>query len=194
METVFACDVINIYAASESLCLGVETGSTGGMLLFDDMNVIEVEQGKMYLTCLYNFAQPLIRYEITDSLTIKEAPEGGRYPFQTAAGLLGRNEDILWFEDGAGHREFLHPLAIEGFCVEGLKDYQFSQVGKDVFEMEAEIALPELKEPIKKEMLRRMREILQEKRLGYVQFYVSFVDEIRADQETGKKRLVVSRY
>ena len=54
METVFACDVINIYAASESLCLGVETGSTGGMLLFDDMNVIEVEQGKMYLTCLYN--------------------------------------------------------------------------------------------------------------------------------------------
>lgn len=194
METVFACDVINIYAASESLCLGVETGSTGGMLLFDDMNVIEVEQGKMYLTCLYNFAQPLIRYEITDSLTVKEAPEGGRYPFRTAAGLLGRNEDILWFEDGAGHREFLHPLAIEGFCVEGLKDYQFSQAGKDVFEMEAEIALPELKEPIKKEMLRRMREILQEKRLGYVQFYVSFVDEIRADQETGKKRLVVSRY
>ena len=28
-----------------------------------------------------------------------------------AAGLLGRNEDILWFEDGSGKREFLHPLA-----------------------------------------------------------------------------------
>ncbi|EOS71829.1 hypothetical protein C818_00322 [Lachnospiraceae bacterium MD308] len=194
METVFACEVINIYAASESLALGVETRTSGGLLLFDDMNIIEAENGKMYLTCLYNFAQPLIRYEITDSLTIKEAPDGGRYPFRMAEGLLGRNEDILWFEDGDGRREFLHPLAIEGFCMEGLKDYQFSQTGKDMFEMEAEIVAPNLKESVKKEMLGQMRKILKEKRLGYVQFYVNFVDEIKADPATGKKRLVISRY
>lgn len=194
METVFACEVINIYAASESLALGVETRTSGGLLLFDDMNIIEAENGKMYLTCLYNFAQPLIRYEITDSLTIKEAPDGGRYPFRMAEGLLGRNEDIPWFEDGDGRREFLHPLAIEGFCMEGLKDYQFSQTGKDMFEMEAEIVAPNLKESVKKEMLGQMRKILKEKRLGYVQFYVNFVDEIKADPATGKKRLVISRY
>lgn len=193
MEKVFGCEVINIYAASESLCLGVEADNTEGMLLFDDMNVIEAENGKMYLTSLYNFVQPLIRYEITDNLTLQEAAQDGRYPFQRAAGLLGRNEDILWFEDGAGHQEFLHPLAIEGFCIEGLKDYQFSQVSQDAFEMEAEIASPELKEPIKKEMLSQMRRILQEKRLGYVQFYVNFVDEIKADPRTGKKQLIVSR-
>lgn len=193
MEKVFGCEVINIYAASESLCLGVEADNTEGMLLFDDMNVIEAENGKMYLTSLYNFVQPLIRYEITDNLTLQEAVQDGRYPFQRAAGLLGRNEDILWFEDGAGHQEFLHPLAIEGFCIEGLKDYQFSQVSQDAFEMEAEIASPELKEPIKKEMLSQMRRILQEKRLGYVQFYVNFVDEIKADPRTGKKQLIVSR-
>ena len=193
MEKVFGCEVINIYAASESLCLGVETDNTEGMLLFDDMNVIEVENGKMYLTSLYNFAQPLLRYEITDNLTLQEAAQDGRYPFQRATGLLGRNEDILWFEDGTGRQEFLHPLAIEGFCIEGLKDYQFSQVSKDAFEMEAEIASPELKEPIKKEMLSQMRKILNEKRLSYVQFYVNFVDEIKADPRTGKKQLVVSR-
>ena len=193
MEKVFGCEVINIYAASESLCLGVEADNTEGMLLFDDMNVIEAENGKMYLTSLYNFVQPLIRYEITDNLTLQEAVQDGRYPFQRAAGLLGRNEDILWFEDGAGHQEFLHPLAIEGFCIEGLKDYQFSQVSKDAFEMEAEIVSPKLKEPIKKEMLSQMRRILQEKRLGYVQFYVNFVDEIKADPRTGKKQLIVSR-
>ncbi len=193
MEKVFGCEVINIYAASESLCLGVEADNTEGMLLFDDMNVIEAENGKMYLTSLYNFVQPLIRYEITDNLTLQEAVQDGRYPFQRAAGLLGRNEDILWFEDGAGHQEFLHPLAIEGFCIEGLKDYQFSQVSQDAFEMEAEIVSPKLKEPIKKEMLSQMRRILQEKRLGYVQFYVNFVDEIKADPRTGKKQLIVSR-
>ena len=193
MEKVFGCEVINIYAASESLCLGVEADNTEGMLLFDDMNVIEAENGKMYLTSLYNFVQPLIRYEITDNLTLQEAVQDGRYPFQRAAGLLGRNEDILWFEDGAGHQEFLHPLAIEGFCIVVLKDYQFSQVSQDAFEMEAEIVSPKLKEPIKKEMLSQMRRILQEKRLGYVQFYVNFVDEIKADPRTGKKQLIVSR-
>ena len=78
--------------------------------------------------------------------------------------------------------------------MEGLKDYQFSQTGKDMFEMEAEIVAPNLKESVKKEMLGQMRKILKEKRLGYVQFYVNFVDEIKADPATGKKRLVISRY
>lgn len=58
LEKIFGCVVVNIYGASESLALGVETGHEDGMLLFDDLNVIEVENGVMYLTCLYNFASP----------------------------------------------------------------------------------------------------------------------------------------
>ncbi len=82
--------------------------------LFDDLNVIEAENGRMYLTSLHNFAQPLIRYEITDHLVLKEPCEGS--PFGKAGILLGRDEDMLWFEDGNGNRDFLHPLAVEGFC------------------------------------------------------------------------------
>ena len=52
---------------------GVEMNPEEGMILFDDMNVIEVESGVMYLTCLYNFAQPLIRYRISDSLVLQAA-------------------------------------------------------------------------------------------------------------------------
>ena len=193
-ESVFQAEVINIYAASESLALGVETHTSGGMLLFDDMNVIEMENGKMYLTNLYNFAQPLIRYEISDRLTIKAAPEHGKYPFQVATGLLGRSEDILWFEDDNGKQEFLHPLAIEGFCIEGLMDYQFRQTGRDAFEMDAEISSAEYKESVRQEMLRQMKLILQEKGLGFVQFYVNFVDEIKADPQTGKKRLILEKH
>ena len=51
-ESVFQAEVINIYAASESLALGVETRTSGGMLLFDDMNVIEMEGEKMYSMCM----------------------------------------------------------------------------------------------------------------------------------------------
>ena len=141
LENIFRTQVVNFYGASESLALGVETDLEEGMLLFDDMNIIEVED--------------------------------------------------LWFEDGRGNREFLHPLAIEGFCIEGLKDYQFRQTTKDTFEMYAETGNGVSREQIRQEMLLRMRKILAEKRLDYVQFYVNFVEEILPDIRTGKKPLIL---
>lgn len=190
LEKTFHADVINIYGASESLALGVETGREDGLLLFDDLNVIEVENGKMYLTSLYNFAQPLIRYEITDHLVLKEPMPGS--PFSRAGILLGRDEDMLWFEDGRGNRDFLHPLAVEGFCIEGLRDYQFRQIDGSAFEMLAEVPEKEKRATVRQEMLSRMEKILKEKRLRYVQFYVRFVKEIIPDSRTGKKTLILS--
>lgn len=192
LEDIFRANVINFYGASESLSLGVESDPQEGMLLFDDMNIVEVENGVMYLTCLYNFVQPLIRYRLSDSLILKKPTGEKRYPFTRAVGLLGRNEDILWFDDGNGKREFLHPLAIEGFCIPGLRDYQFKQLSPEAFEMMAEIADDSLQETVRSEVQRQMKTILEEKDLGYVQFYVSFVPEILPDLKTGKKRLVLT--
>lgn len=191
LERIFQTQIINIYGASESLALGVETDPKEGMILFDDLNVIEMESGVMYLTSLYNYAQPLIRYRLSDHLTLKAANESDLCPFTRAVGLLGRNEDILWFDDGMGRREFLHPLAIEGFCIEGLKDYQFRQTAPDAFEMYAQISTGASKSRIRSEMMLQMGRILAEKHLDYVQFYVNFVDEIMPDPETGKKPLIL---
>jgi phenylacetate-CoA ligase len=193
LEEVFRAEVINFYGASESLALGVDSNGNDGMLLFDDMNFIEIEDDKMYLTSLYNFAQPLIRYQLSDTLTLQEPDEESNYPFTKAVGLLGRNEDILWFEDGKGKREFLHPLAVEGLCIEGLKDYQFRQVNEDTFEMYAEIDDTASKERIRAEILSAMRTILEEKNLEYVHFYLDFVGEIQPDKNTGKKRLIIKK-
>lgn len=192
LEDTFQADVINFYGASESLALGVEGNPQEGMLLFDDMNIIEIENGIMYLTCLYNFVQPLIRYRLSDSLTLKIPDQKSRYPFTRAVGLLGRSEDILWFEDRSGKREFLHPLAIEGFCIEGLLDYQFRQISEDTFEMQAEIIDNASEVLIRSKILEQMKKILDKKNLGYVQFYITFVDEILPDPKTGKKRLVIT--
>lgn len=190
LENVFHTPAVNFYGASESLSLGVETDPSEGMLLFDDMNVIEAGKDGIYLTCLYNFAQPLIRYRLSDCLTIQ--PPEGRSPFTRAVGLLGRNEELLWFTDAAGNREFLHPLAVEGFCIPGLLDYQFRQIGTDSFEMLAETEEGCSQELIRAEMLKQMRAILLEKGLDYVQFYVQFVDQIAPDPKTGKKKLIVT--
>ena len=189
LENVFNTEVINFYGASESLALGVESDPEQGMILFDDMNVIEVCEDGMYLTSLYNFAQPLIRYRLTDSLTLQSADE--RCPFTRAVGLLGRGEDILWFEDGMGRREFLHPLAVEGFCIEGLLDYQFVQLGNNAFEMRAQVAAEASRFDIREEIVNRMKKVLDEKDLEFVQFYVKFVNAITPDIKTGRKRLII---
>ena len=47
-------------------------------------------------------------------------------------------------------------------------------------------------ESIRSEMLTQMKKILDEKNLGYVQFYVNFVKEILPDPGTGKKQLVIT--
>lgn len=192
LEEVFQADVINFYGASESLALGVEADASGDMLLFDDLNIVEVDNGVMYVTCLYNFAQPLIRYRLSDRLTLKPPDRDSRCPFTRAVGLQGRDEDMLWFTDKDGRREFLHPLALEGFCVEGLRDYQFRQRSPDAFEMLAEIDDRTSAAAVQDEMRKRMNQILAEKNLGYVRFDVSFVREILPDPGTGKKRLILT--
>ena len=161
LEDTLHAEVINFYGASESLALGVEGDPAQGLLLFDDLNIVEQGPDGLYLTCLYNFVQPLIRYKLTDHITIEEP--SGPWPFSRAVGLLGRSEDVLWFEDGECRREFLHPLAIEGFCIPGLLDYQFRQIGKDSFEILAETTPSAEQRAIEGELRQQLGGILLEK-------------------------------
>lgn len=189
-ENEFNCDVINFYGASESLALGVEVGNKDEMYLFDDMNYIEIIDDSMYITCLYNYIQPLIRYKITDNLT--ENGISNIIPFKTVTNILGRNEDLMWFRSDKGKREFLHPLCIEGFCLEGMLDYQFKKLNDSAFEMIVELSDESKKKSIEKEMKKQMKDILKEKKLEFVKFSVRFVEDILPDPKTGKKRLIVN--
>lgn len=90
-------------------------------------------------------------------------------------------------------RECLHPLSMEGFCMEGLRDYQFCQTSATSFEMLAEIG--ESAEPVRVtgEILRQVRKLLEDKNLEEIQFSVRFVGQITPDQHTGKKPLIIRR-
>ncbi len=187
-EQVFHADVVNFYGASESLALGVESNQADGMYLFDDLNVIEVADGAMYLTCLYNLAQPLIRYRLSDRLSLR--PADNKYPFTRSENIQGRSEDLLWFENG-GRRDFLHPLSIEGFCIEGLLDVQFCQTGPASFEVRMETAPEVRQETVEGELRRQLTTILSEKGLVHVDFTLRQVAKIPPDPRTGKKRLVI---
>lgn len=182
LEQALHTEVINFYGASESLALGVEGAGSSDMILFDDLNVIEVMNGEMYVTCLYNFAQPLIRYHLTDRLTLKPDSKGA---FSCAEILLSRSEDVLWFEDAAHPRDFLHPLAVEGFCLDGLTDYQFVQRAANSFTMLA-VAERSQQSRIRQELTRRLYMILKEKQMDWVDFSIEFSDKIQPDAHTEK--------
>lgn len=190
LKQIFRTGIINLYGSSESLVLGVESENSGGMILFDDMNAVEVVDGTMYVTPLYNFAQPLIRYKLSDTLTLK--PADGTCPFTKAVVVLGRSEDVLWFEDEPGSRDFLHPLAVEGFCIDGLRDYQFRQTGRSSFELIAEVPDLKRREPVVEELGVSIRRILDDKKLTYVHFTVTCTDHIVPDRATGKKKLILN--
>lgn len=191
LEKIFHRQIINFYGASESLAMGVETDPSEGMLLFDDLNIIEIENGQMYLTCLYNYTQPLIRYHLTDTLKIQKAEENAELPFSHATGLIGRNEDILWFQNKDGKEEFLHPLAIEGFCIEGLKDYQFQKTAEDALYMYIELLPGADFETVSQKLQKQTGRILRKKELSYVHLMVIPAEELFLDPKTGKKPLIL---
>lgn len=191
LESTFDTIVLNFYGASESLALGIEQQAEEGMFLFDDLNVVEVIDGEMYVTCLYNFTQPLIRYHISDHLVLHESENDAVCPFTKADVLLCRNEDVLWFETKDGKMEYLHPLSIEGFCVDGLLDYQFCQTSKDSFEMIAEISSSEIGETVSNEIKEQMKTLLLKNGLSDIAFSIRFVDKIMPDINTGKKPLII---
>ncbi len=190
LASTFNTTIANIYGASESLAMGVDTSGNNEMYLFDDLNVIEVIDGEMYLTCLYNYTQPLIRYSLSDKLEI--LPEQlSKYNFSRANILIARDEDILWFTNKAGQREFLHPLSVEGFGVDGLLDYQFRQTAPDAFQMEAEIMPGLSEEDIHQKIKQKMQTILEEKGLAFVKYEMCFVASIKPNKYTGKKPLMI---
>lgn len=185
----FKCKVINFYGASESLALGVEVGNEDEMYLFDDMNYIEILEDGIYITCLYNKIQPLIRYKISDKVTLHGISK--HVPLTTVTNILGRNEDLLWFKDKNGKKEFLHPLSVEGFCIDGMLDYQFRKTNDQAFEMIIELSKNEKQESVKNEMKKLMKKILNEKKLDYVEFTIRLVEDILPDEKTGKKKLII---
>lgn len=76
IQEVWGSELINYYAASESLILGVERTDLKGFYLFDDVNYIEFGDDHILLTNLYNYTQPLIRYRMND---IPADPKSGKF-------------------------------------------------------------------------------------------------------------------
>ena len=111
----------NVYAATEPAGIASECDRHTGLHLYDDLVITEVvdeanrpvppgEYGaKVLVTVLFSRTQPLIRYEMSDSVRLSsEVCTCGR-PFPLLTAIQGRQEDVIELPSRTGGTVAIHP-------------------------------------------------------------------------------------
>jgi len=201
IKKAFGIYPINFYACSESVGMGAQCECHKGIHLFNDWHCFEIVDkdfnavkpgctGKLILTNLYNYTQPLIRYQMSDEITMDDKACECGWPFPTIKGIAGRQEEFLWFNKKNDKKEYIHPLIIVEFFVPGLEKFQLIQKEKNKLLMK--VVIKGDKKKVVKAINQRMKEILESKRLEkIVSLDIEIVQKIKSDPKTGKFKLVI---
>ncbi|HEX6014432.1 MAG TPA: AMP-binding protein [Geminicoccaceae bacterium] len=126
VRAAWGCEVLDLYATTETGALAVESPGQQGTYLLEDTTLVEVVDarerpvpdgergGHLLVTCLGRTAQPLIRYRLSDRLVL-DLPRGAGFPpFRRVRAIEGRKRDALRLRDGLGREVELHPALILG--------------------------------------------------------------------------------
>jgi phenylacetate-coenzyme A ligase PaaK-like adenylate-forming protein len=115
---------LEVYAATETALISSGSHDRVGMHVTDDFLIVEVvddenrpvppgEAGaKVLVTNLVNHTQPLIRYELSDSVTLACGPDPSGRPYTRIASVDGRSDDILRFPGRGGRAVAVHPFRL----------------------------------------------------------------------------------
>jgi phenylacetate-coenzyme A ligase PaaK-like adenylate-forming protein len=112
------------YLATEAPLLASTCARQAGLHLWEDLTLVEVvddrnqpvEPGarghKVLITNLVNHTQPLIRYELSDSVTVAGGPDPAGMPFRRLASVDGRSDDAITLPATDGTTVTVHPLRL----------------------------------------------------------------------------------
>lgn len=122
IERAWGIQPFNVYATTETGgALALECSAHKGMHVFEDRVLLEVVDGdgqpvpdgkqgeRVLLTNLDNLAQPIIRYELDDMLTLDSDPCTCGRTSRRIVAIEGRAGDILRFEAPDGTSIPIHP-------------------------------------------------------------------------------------
>ena len=102
--------------------LAAERSDHAGLYLYEDNLIFEVVDEhyrpvpagtygeKVLITVLRSWTQPLIRYELSDSVRLAAEPSKSSLPFASIDGIQGRTEDILHLPALSGGEVAVHPI------------------------------------------------------------------------------------
>jgi len=116
-EATWQAPVANMWGTSEAGVTAIGCFKGTGMHLSDDLVIVEavdadgdpvpagVRSHKVYVTNLFNHLMPLIRYEISDEVTLLDEPCACGSVHQRIADIEGRNDDTFLY----GNTVSVHP-------------------------------------------------------------------------------------
>lgn len=198
IKKAFGVNPVNVYGSTETMAVSAECGDRHQLHFFEDWFSLQVvdddlkpaSSGKAIITNLYNYTQPLIRYQMDDVLVLSNKPCQCDWPFPVIETIAGRHEEFLWFTKTNGMTEFIHPIVLAEFFVPGLEKFQFTQTSPNTLVLKAIVR--DERSNIVVAIRKKMHEILLEKSLvEHVRFDIELVDEIRSNPKTGKFKLII---
>ncbi|HSK97336.1 MAG TPA: AMP-binding protein [Euzebyales bacterium] len=127
-----------LYGATEVPFLAAHCRHHTGLHLFEDLAIVEVvdEHDRpvpagaaghhLLVTNLVNRTQPLIRYALSDMVTVDPRPGPCGRPYRLLRGVAGRTDDLLRPPGLRGGTVSLHPLALRSVmaAVPGVAQYR----------------------------------------------------------------------
>ena len=124
VRQAWGIEPVSGYAATEAPAIATSSPQHAELEIADDVVVIEIvdEDGKpvapgppgakVLLTNLINYAQPLIRYELTDSVVESPLPNPAGRPWRCLLSVDGRTADILYLRASDGAPVPVHPSVL----------------------------------------------------------------------------------
>ena len=133
---VFGCDVADTYGAEETGLIAVECPHCRQMHVMEESIMLEVlrddnsqaiggETGRTVVTSFYNFAMPLVRYDLEDHVETVRDPPACAQGRLTLSRVRGRSTSAFRLRDGRINWPFVPASAIH--AIGGIKHFQFVQ-------------------------------------------------------------------
>ncbi|HPY34626.1 MAG TPA: hypothetical protein PKY32_02395 [Smithellaceae bacterium] len=196
----------NVYGSTEGGAFNVDCPSHRGIHIFEDLTIMEVVDdknqpvpdgslgNKILITNLFNYTQPLIRYEITDMVTISnEVCPCGR-SFRLITKVEGRNDDIIYLRNASGldipvhHIHFTTAVGV----VKGIKEYRIVHDDKGLI-INVVLRKGSSEDNVTNEIKVNLIETLQTLGVKYPDIHIRFIDKIDRDPDAmGKVKLIQS--
>jgi phenylacetate-CoA ligase len=192
IEDAFATRVLDVYGCTEVKEIAWECPSREGYHVNADWLMLEVRptgrndgggRGELLVTCLYNRAMPLLRYQIGDTGELLERACSCGRGLPLARPTLGRSVDYIVLEDGTMVPPYNLTCAIED--VPGMRQYQIVQRTPQRLEVVV-VPRPEFDDACRRQIEERLRPVLHG-----LTAEVRIVEDI-APEPSGKYRIVKS--
>ena len=199
VEKAFGVHITNVYSMAECMALTCGCQATHGSHLNDELAFLEVVDSngnpvpngtpgnKVLLTNLYNLAQPFIRYEIDDIVTMSATPCKCGSLLPLVQSVQGRSKDQFWVNVKGEIRDLPYYVFLLALHNEtNLAEHQFVQTGANRFVLRA---APLPGQTLSVERLRQyVQQSVTAEGLGNViHFDIEIVDRI-PPEESGKVR------